>query len=229
MTDKELQKLGRRELLQLLLDQAKETEQLRAGLAAAGERAQEMEDTFERLRERLNEKDAQIRDLQETYDRLRDRLNEKDARIQELTDTLQAEREGQMTGLGEVGSIAEAALRLNGIFEAAQRAADLYLQKVHESSPLPRGEVLTDVVIDPVWPGSAGPSVPPPSGPVMDVEPKTDYTVQPAPPPAQPVQPAAASPAPPAAEEPQKRGLFQKKKRGDNKGKFVLSFGWEQD
>ena len=46
MTDKELQKLGRRELLQLLLDQAKETEQLRAGLAAAGERAQEMEDTF---------------------------------------------------------------------------------------------------------------------------------------------------------------------------------------
>ena len=49
MTDKELQKLGRRELLQLLLDQAKETEQLRAGLAAAGERAQEMEDTFERL------------------------------------------------------------------------------------------------------------------------------------------------------------------------------------
>jgi hypothetical protein len=63
----------------------------------------------------------------------------------------------------------------------------------------------------------------------MDVEPKTDYTVQPAPPPAQPVQPAAASPAPPAAEEPQKRGLFQKKKRGDNKGKFVLSFGWEQD
>ena len=134
-----------------------------------------------------------------------------------------------MTGLGEVGSIAEAALRLNGIFEAAQRAADLYLQKVHESSPLPRGEVLTDVVIDPVWPGSAGPSVPPPSGPVMDVEPKTDYTVQPAPPPAQPVQPAAASPAPPAAEEPQKRGLFQKKKRGDNKGKFVLSFGWEQD
>ena len=89
MTDKELQKLGRRELLQLLLDQAKETEQLRAGLAAAGERAQEMEDTFERLRERLNEKDAQIRDLQETYDRLRDRLNEKDARIQELTDTLQ--------------------------------------------------------------------------------------------------------------------------------------------
>ena len=40
---------------------------------------------------------------------------------------------------------------------------------------------------------------------------------------------ATPPPPAPAAEEPQKRGLFQKKKRGDNKGKFVLSFGWEQD
>lgn len=225
MTDKELQKLGRRELLQLLLDQAKEAEQLRVELAGANERAREMEDTFERLRERLNEKDAQIRDLQETYDRLRERLNDKDAQIQELSATLQAEREGQMSGLAEVGSIAEAALRLNGIFEAAQRAADLYLQKVHESTPLPHGTVLTDVVIDPIRPENAGPAVPPPKGPVVDVEPKAERA-QAAPP---PVQPPAQSAPPPAPEEPPRRGFFQKKKRGDNKGKFVLSFGWEQD
>lgn len=143
MTDKELQKLGRRELLQLLLDQAKETERLREELAAADERARGMEETFQRLRDRLDEKDAKIREQGETYDRLRDRLNDKDAEIQKLNETLQAEREGRLSGLANVGSIAEAALRLNGIFEAAQKAADLYLLKVHEKLPAHEDVVFT--------------------------------------------------------------------------------------
>lgn len=225
MTDKELQKLGRRELLQLLLEQAQETEQLRQGMAAAGERAREMDATFERLRERLNEKDAQIREMGETYDRLRDRLNEKDAQIEALNAQLQEEREEGITGLSEMGSIAEAALRLNGIFESAQRAADLYLQKVRETHPLPEGTVLTDVVIDPVRPESAGPAVPPPSGPIVDVKPKAAEEPRTAPPPPPPPQPAPEPPRP--AEEPRRRGLFQRGRR-ESKGKFVLSFGWEQ-
>ena len=57
MTTKELQKLGRRELLQLLLNQAKETERLSAELADAQTQLQELTDTYERLRERLNHKD----------------------------------------------------------------------------------------------------------------------------------------------------------------------------
>lgn len=230
MTDKELQKLGRRELLQLLLDQAKETEQLRQSVAAAGERAREMDATFERLRERLNEKDAQIREMGETYDRLRDRLNEKDAQIEALNHQLQDEREGRMTGLSEMGSIAEAALRLNGIFDAAQRAADLYLQKVRESHPLPEGTVLTDVVIEPARTETAAP---PPRGPIVDVEPRPAAASAPPPPPPQPqpqppVQPERAPEPQRPAEEPRKKGLFQKGGR-DKKGKFVLSFGWEQD
>lgn len=34
--------------------------------------------------------------------------------------------------LEEAGSIAEAALKLNGVFEAAQRAADQYLENIRE-------------------------------------------------------------------------------------------------
>ncbi len=53
-------------------------------------------------------------DLRKENERLRSRLN--DRRI----------------ALGEAGSIAEAALRLNGIFEAAQKAADDYLRSVRQ-------------------------------------------------------------------------------------------------
>ena len=77
MTDKELRKLKRADLLELLLVQAKENEQ---------------------QKERIAELERQLAD-------------------RELM-------------LQESGSIAEAALRLNGIFEDAQRAADLYLENV---------------------------------------------------------------------------------------------------
>ena len=71
MTNKELQKLGRRELLQLLLEQAKEAE---------------------RLGKMLKENDQQLKQLEESYERLRDRLDKKDAQIHELKDALEAER-----------------------------------------------------------------------------------------------------------------------------------------
>lgn len=77
MTDKEVKKLNRAELLEVLLEQSREIERLRA-------------------------------ENQELKIQLEDR------RIQ----------------LASAGSIAEAALRLNGVFEAAQRAADEYLDNV---------------------------------------------------------------------------------------------------
>ena len=158
MTDKELKKLNRRELLQLLLEQAKDTERLGAELAAANDHALEMDETFQRLRERLDEKDAKIREMGETYDRLRDRLSDKDAQIQELNDTLQAEREGRMSALSETGSLAEAALQISGVFEAAQKAADLYLGKLPEIQPTPRGAAVPEAVLPP----EAHRSAPPP-------------------------------------------------------------------
>ena len=81
MTDQELRKLKRTELLELLLTQEKENEELR-------------------------------RQLQEARDRLEERK----------------------LSLDEAGSIAEAAMRLNGVFEAAQAAADQYLENVRSRS-----------------------------------------------------------------------------------------------
>ena len=81
MTDQELRKLKRTELLELLLTQEKENEELR-------------------------------RQLQEARDRLEERK----------------------LSLDEAGSIAEAAMRLNGVFETAQAAADQYLENVRSLS-----------------------------------------------------------------------------------------------
>lgn len=77
MTQKELQKLNRRELLELMLEQSKQIDELEQELAIA-------------------------------------RAELKDRRI----------------AVQEAGSIAEAALRLNDVFTAAQKAADQYLLSI---------------------------------------------------------------------------------------------------
>lgn len=78
MTDKELRKLKRTELLEMLIEQSKEVK---------------------RLKEELAQTQAQLKDRR--------------IRIQ------------------NAGSIAEAAMQLNGVFEAAQRAADQYIENLH--------------------------------------------------------------------------------------------------
>lgn len=77
MTDQELRKLSRADLLELLLQQAKENE---------------------RLREQLKQAQEQL-----------------------------ASRKIEIE---KAGSIAEAALQLNGVFEAAEKAAAQYLENV---------------------------------------------------------------------------------------------------
>lgn len=77
MTEQELRKLSRGELLELLLAECRENERLRSQLAEAARRLQ-------------------------------------DRRIQ----------------IDRAGSIAQAALQLNGVFEAAQRAANQYVENV---------------------------------------------------------------------------------------------------
>ena len=80
MTDKELRRLGRQELLELLLEQREENEALR----------------------------QQVQDLEIQL----------------------ADRQIHLT---EAGTMAEAALKLNGVFEAADRAVRLYLQRVRRA------------------------------------------------------------------------------------------------
>ena len=81
MTEKELRKLNRRELLEMLLEQTKETERLR--------------DALQKTAEKLQNRELMVQ---------------------------------------EAGSVAEASLRLNGVFEAAQQAADQYLENIRRQS-----------------------------------------------------------------------------------------------
>lgn len=83
MNDKELRKLNRKELLEILLSQAKLIEELESELA--------------RTQKELNNKTIILK---------------------------------------EAGSIAEATLRLSGIFEKAQEVADEYLNSIKESKDL---------------------------------------------------------------------------------------------
>jgi len=77
MTDRELKKLSRSQLLELLLEATRENEQLRARQAE-----------------------------------------------------LESQLQSRAIVMEHVGSIAEAALKLNGVFEAAQAAAAQYLENV---------------------------------------------------------------------------------------------------
>jgi hypothetical protein len=89
MTDKELRKLKRTELLEMLLDSRKENEELK-------------------------------RQLREANIKLNDRK----------------------IMLNQVGSIAEAALQLNDVFAAAQKAADQYLENVKQiAADIQEGDV----------------------------------------------------------------------------------------
>ncbi len=109
MTQKELRKLRRQEVLQLLLAQSEELEQLKTQFAETEDQLEQMTANYERLRKRLDQKDAQIHGLREVIEKQRT-----ERRIQ----------------LDEAGSIAEAALRLNHVFEAAQKAAEQYLYNI---------------------------------------------------------------------------------------------------
>ena len=79
MTDKELKRLSRAELLELLLEQVEENEALRAEIA-----------------------------------------------------DLKGQLEDRVIKIENAGSIAEAALRLNGVFEAAEAAAKQYVDSLKE-------------------------------------------------------------------------------------------------
>ena len=82
MTDKELRKLRRDDLLQILINQQRQNDELSDELAKA-----------------------------------------------------RAALEDRRIAIEQSGSVAEAAMKLNGVFEAAQRAAELYLENIKQRAP----------------------------------------------------------------------------------------------
>ncbi len=125
MTEKEFHKLRRRDLLQLLVTQGKENIQLQEELDITRGELEQSQESNGRLKAKLDEKDALI-------EKLKGRLDEKDAKIHQLREEMAQLRVSRRIELEKSGSIAEAALKINGVFEAAQRAADQYLGNIRE-------------------------------------------------------------------------------------------------
>lgn len=98
MTEKQLRKMSRLELVELLYRAEKEKEALR-----------------QELRERIAEKEKEKETLQQEINELKAALENREMKLR------------------KAGSIAEAALSLNGVFEAAQQAADDYLRNLYET------------------------------------------------------------------------------------------------
>lgn len=131
MVDKELKRLRRRELLKMLLVQCEETEKYSQEAKELRAELEDLTARYERLIGKLNVKD--------------ERLNQKDAQIAELKNTIEEIKASREIELEEAGSIAEAALRINGVFEAAQRAAEQYLMNVKKlNAPKNHTQTLTD-------------------------------------------------------------------------------------
>lgn len=125
MKEKELNRLRKQDLLSLLLTQGKEAAALQEQITGLSVSLTEKEHNNERLKAKLDEKD-------ELIEKLKGRLDDKDARIKELEERLREWRESRNIELEEAGSIAEAALKLNRVFEAAQKAADQYIYNLKQ-------------------------------------------------------------------------------------------------
>lgn len=91
MTDKELRKLRRQELLELLVAQSKEAARFKTELDEKTEELSGVLESLDRLKEKLNDKDESIEKLKGRLDekdalieKLKGRLDEKDALIEKL-------------------------------------------------------------------------------------------------------------------------------------------------
>ena len=111
MTEKELRKLSRHDLLELLVEQSREAARLNAALAEREEELAGVAESNERLKDKLGEKDALIEKLkgrldekdaemaqeaagrEETFRRLKDKLDEKDAQIEKMQSRLDSREE----------------------------------------------------------------------------------------------------------------------------------------
>ena len=121
MTVKELQRLRRQELLQLLVEQGRAIANLKDEQEEKERERLQFEDSNERLGKKVEEKDILI-------GRLQGRLTKKEEQIGEkeiwCTD--------RQAHLEQSDSIADAVLRLNRFCEMAQQAADQYLYNIRQ-------------------------------------------------------------------------------------------------
>ena len=123
MTDKELRRLSRQDLLRMLVEQTKEAARLETELEEKKEEIGGLQESLERLKGKLDEKDVLIEKLKTRLDekdamieRLKSRLNHKDDRIQELEEEVKVLQTDKWKELEEDGTAAEVLLRLRALF-----------------------------------------------------------------------------------------------------------------
>lgn len=173
MTEHELRGLGRRQLLELMLEQGKEMESSKAAyekdldflkseherdleyLKAEHEKEtsqlkKELEQAKAAMKEQANsvneaELEAQKSQYEQTVeslkaqhqqdlDALREEHKEETAHLREELEQAKKSLEKREIALNEAGSIAVAALQLNGVFEAAQAASQQYIENIRSLS-----------------------------------------------------------------------------------------------
>ena len=125
MTVKELQKLRRQELLQLLVEQGRVIVNLMNEQDELEKEILQFEDSNERLGKKVEEKDIMI-------ERLTGRLRNKEEKIAELKTEKETWSSDRQVHLEQSDSIADAVLRLNRFCEVAQQAADQYLYNIRQ-------------------------------------------------------------------------------------------------
>ena len=173
MTEHELRGLGRRQLLELMLEQGKEMESSKAAyekdldflkseherdleyLKAEHEKEtsqlkKELEHAKAAIKEQANsvneaELEAQKSQFEQTVeslkarhqqdlDALREEHKEETAHLREELEQAKKSLEKREIALNEAGSIAVAALQINGVFEAAQAASQQYIENIRSLS-----------------------------------------------------------------------------------------------
>lgn len=135
MAEKELRKLSRRELLQMLLMQCEESERLQNELDCITAEHEAMAESYERLKGKLNVKDERLNQKDEKIARLREEImrlqkENKELKVSGTAGSHEAE------AYAEAQMLTEATNRLNKVITSAQQAADRYLANMREMSEM---------------------------------------------------------------------------------------------
>lgn len=118
MTEKELKRMNRQELLNELYGYAKENAQLNLML----------DNKEEELRQQLKKQEEMFATEQQKIQALKEQLRQANEKNAALSERLRK----RSVVIEDAGNIADATCKLTGIFEEAQKTADLYVQNVRE-------------------------------------------------------------------------------------------------
>jgi len=161
MAEKDLRKLGRMEILEMLIEATKAREALESKIAELNKQTEEERRLFEDQSKKLSEISDQMRTMNEELAAEKDKAEEAQKQISDVQKALDEEKvradsldvalreenrklteaEAKIGRMAQeldekiivkdkAGTLADAAIYINGVFEAAQKAADQYLVSV---------------------------------------------------------------------------------------------------